>query len=77
LTDVPWKIGEHCWIQTGGGGGYGNPFERDEHAVLDDVIQGYITVESAYKDYAVIIKQENNDYVLDKEATRKLRHHLA
>jgi N-methylhydantoinase B len=38
-----------------GGGGYGNPFERDPQAVLDDVLNGYVTLEAAARDYGVVI----------------------
>jgi N-methylhydantoinase B len=38
-----------------GGGGYGDPFERDSSAVLDDVLNGYVSLESASRDYGVVI----------------------
>ena len=40
---------------AGGGCGYGNPFERDPEAVLDDVINGYVSLEHARLDYGVVI----------------------
>ncbi|RSN65667.1 hydantoinase [Amycolatopsis sp. WAC 04182] len=36
-----------------GGGGYGDPFERDPEAVLADVVDGYISVEAARELYGV------------------------
>lgn len=36
---------------TGGGGGYGNPFDRDPEKVLNDYLQGYITKEHAEVNY--------------------------
>jgi N-methylhydantoinase B len=44
-------------IQLGlpGGGGVGNPRERDPRQVLDDVLDGLITVEDAKRDYGVVI----------------------
>jgi N-methylhydantoinase B len=38
-----------------GGAGYGNPFERDPAAVLKDVLNGYVTLEAAARDYGVAI----------------------
>jgi N-methylhydantoinase B len=39
-----------------GGGGYGNPFERDPAAVLRDVVDGYVSIEAAERDYGVVIR---------------------
>jgi N-methylhydantoinase B len=38
-----------------GGGGYGDPIERDENAVLDDVINRYVSEKSAFDQYGVVI----------------------
>ncbi|HEY1298014.1 MAG TPA: hydantoinase B/oxoprolinase family protein, partial [Chloroflexota bacterium] len=38
-----------------GGGGYGDPFEREPSAVLDDVLNGYVSLEAAAHDYGVVI----------------------
>jgi N-methylhydantoinase B len=38
-----------------GGGGYGDPFERDPAAVLEDVIDGNVSVARALSDYGVVI----------------------
>ena len=40
---------------TNGGGGWGNPFERDPARVLRDVADGYVSVEGAWRDYGVAI----------------------
>jgi N-methylhydantoinase B len=45
-------------LEGAGGGGYGNPVERDPQLVLGDVIEGYITGESALRDYGVVIDQD-------------------
>jgi N-methylhydantoinase B len=39
-----------------GGGGYGPPFERDPQAVLDDVVNGYVSIEAAAASYGVVIR---------------------
>jgi N-methylhydantoinase B len=58
-------------IQLGlpGGGGVGNPRERDPQHVLDDVLDGLITVEDAKRDYGVVIANG----VVDEAATRQAR----
>jgi N-methylhydantoinase B len=58
-------------IQLGlpGGGGVGNPFERDPQRVLDDVLDGLVSIEDAKKDYGVIIANG----AIDRAATQKAR----
>ena len=52
------------------GGGYGNAIEREPLAVLNDVIDGIISRETAAKDYRVVVTQQ---MTLDEEATNDLR----
>ena len=52
------------------GGGYGDPFERDPAAVRDDVLDGYLSVETAARDYGVVITDR---MTLDREATARAR----
>lgn len=40
---------------TGGGGGWGDPFERDPAAVAADVRNGFVSLERAAADYGVVI----------------------
>ena len=56
---------------TAGGGGYGDPLDRDPESVRRDVIEGYVSMESAAKIYGVVLKKK--DLSIDKEATRKQR----
>jgi N-methylhydantoinase B len=52
-----------------GGGGYGDPLERDPEAVLNDIETGQVSTEIAEKIYGVIVKGSD----LDAEATADLR----
>jgi len=52
------------------GGGYGNPLERNPEKVLSDVLDGYISVEIANKDYGVVI---TDSLQVDYELTRSIR----
>ena len=52
------------------GGGYGNPLERNPEKVLSDVLDGYISVEIANRDYGVVI---TDSLQVDYELTRSIR----
>jgi len=58
-------------IDVAGGGGYGDPSERDPEMVENDVIQGYVSVEKAKEDYGVII--DPHTMKVDADATKTLR----
>jgi N-methylhydantoinase B len=60
---------------TGGGGGYGDPRERDAAAVLRDVLEGWVSEERAREIYGVVLTPpgEYGDRVVDEEATAALR----
>lgn len=61
---------------SSGGGGFGDALERDPEAVLEDVIDGYVSIERAAKDYGVVIEavdSEIDEYHLDEAATTSLR----
>jgi N-methylhydantoinase B len=38
-------------VQSAGGGGYGDPHERDPALIVEDLKNGYITAEGAKADY--------------------------
>ena len=50
-TRVPIKKGNKILLQCGGGGGYGDPKERDHSKIIDDVKQGYLSKEYVNKYY--------------------------
>ena len=49
------QTGERLVYDFGGGGGWGDPLDRDPQAVLDDVWDEYVSVEGAVRDYGVVI----------------------
>ncbi|MDR1710485.1 MAG: hydantoinase B/oxoprolinase family protein [Propionibacteriaceae bacterium] len=65
------QAGDVLVNDMGGGGGYGDPFEREPAAVAKDVRNGYIGVETALKDYGVAVDPET--FAVDEVATRNLR----
>jgi N-methylhydantoinase B len=72
---VPMAAGDRINYDYGGGGGWGDPLDRDVHAVLDDVLDEYVSVEGARRDYGVVLTGSLEDLTLevDDEATRELR----
>jgi N-methylhydantoinase B len=65
-----------------GGGGYGPPFERPVTKVLDDVVEGYVSVAAARDVYGVEVRYLGDpaalvrlpgDYAVDEEQTARLR----
>jgi N-methylhydantoinase B len=62
--------GETLVMAMPGGGGYGDPFQRDAQAVAADVLNGLVSVEAARRDYGVACSAAG---VLDQEETARLR----
>jgi N-methylhydantoinase B len=66
--------GDTVIIDVAGGGGYGNPYERDVALVESDVTNGYVSVEKAKEDYGVVIDPKT--MTSEPEETTKLRESL-
>jgi N-methylhydantoinase B len=58
-------------VETAGGGGWGSPFERDVEKVLIDVLDEYVSLDSAREDYGVVIDPKTMK--VDVKATETLR----
>jgi len=65
------KPGDVVTIDAPGGGGYGNPSEREPQIVLHDVIEGYVSIEEAKSEYGVVI--DPTTFEIDTEKTDRLR----
>ena len=65
------KPGDVVVMDAAGGGGYGDPLERDPELIENDVADGYVSVEGAKEDYGVVINRATME--VDKEATDNLR----
>ena len=57
-------------LETPGGGGWGDPLERDPALVARDVRLGYVSAVSAETDYRVAVTAEGE---VDVAGTRALR----
>jgi N-methylhydantoinase B len=53
MERFPMAAGDRFWNFSGGGGGYGDPLERDPRAVVEDVLDGYVSAEAALSVYGV------------------------
>jgi N-methylhydantoinase B len=80
LVDL--RPGDVVHVNLPGGGGYGDPFERDADKVRWDVIEGYISVEEAERKYGVAVRYEGNPedlvklparWMIDASKTAELR----
>jgi N-methylhydantoinase B len=67
------QAGDRVLIRSGGGGGWGNPFERDPEAVLADVIAGYVSRAAAEQDYGVVLSDADGDFRVNHQQTAVLR----
>jgi N-methylhydantoinase B len=65
------RRGDVVRIETGGGGGWGHPFDREPERVLADVLGGFVSRASAERDYGVVLSA--NGRAIDAEATRERR----
>ncbi len=79
FSDEPIFKGDVFSRPTAGGGGYGDPLERDPKAVLEDVIDEYVSIERAKKDYGVVIRPidpEVCEYEIDETASEIERNNI-
>jgi N-methylhydantoinase B len=76
FSDVPIGEGDVFSRPTAGGGGFGDPLERDPNLIIEDVKDDYISIARAAKDYGVVMRTidaELCEYEVDKPATEALR----
>jgi N-methylhydantoinase B len=64
------EVNSEVIVRTGGGGGWGDPLERDPSAVRADVQEELISPCSARDDYGVVLHE---DLSIDAPATAQLR----
>jgi N-methylhydantoinase B len=67
-------------IRSAGGGGWGDPLEREPMRVIDDIRDGFVSIEAAKSEYGVVAKvigKGGLDAIqLDADATRRLRQEM-
>ena len=74
VAGYPVRSGQKLMLETGGGGGWGDPHERPVDAVLADVVDGYVSAERAESDYGVVtVIDANGRRVVDVAGTANAR----
>jgi N-methylhydantoinase B len=63
------KAGEKLVFRTAGSGGWGDPLERPPAQVLADIRRDLVSMDSAERDYGVVIR----DDMVDEQATAEKR----
>src|SRR5215470_6376036 len=70
---IPVPVKAEAIVRTGGGGGWGNPLERDPALVRSDVLEELVSREAALEHYGVVLR---DDLTLDESATQQQRDRL-
>lgn len=70
VGDFPLRRGDIVQIETAGGGGYGDPLERDPSRVARDLELRYLTSEQAHARFGVVLRK---DGTVDSQATTRRR----
>jgi len=71
IDNVSVRAGDRVVFRTAGGGGWGDPVERDAARVRNDVARGLMSTERAREDYGVVLAGARHD--VDLRATEQLR----
>ena len=69
--DILIAAGDTITVRTPGGGGYGDPLQRDPALVARDVGRGYYSVEEAEAHFGVVLDPET--LAVDEAATEARR----
>lgn len=71
MEALAWRRGDVFMHVSAGGGGYGDPLERDPHQVLEDVIDEKVSAPAAAAHYGVVVDLTRAR--IDEAATAQLR----
>jgi len=63
-------------VETTGGGGWGDPLEREPELVALDALEGKISARAAREAYGVVLAGSGGEPRVDVAATRALRERL-
>ena len=72
IFNVRLERGDAYKMLSGGGGGFGNPFQRDAQTVADDVREGYVSREAAEQLYGVVL-DAHGEVLADETRQRRER----
>ncbi len=79
IGDVELEAGECLGHRLSGGGGYGNPLEREPELVREDALARFISFDRAREVYGVAFTSEvlTDELEIDVDETARLRQLLA
>jgi N-methylhydantoinase B len=79
IAQLELKPGELLGHRLSGGGGYGDPLEREVQLVRDDVLARFVSFESARDIYGVVFEEEilGDELRVDQAATERRRQALS
>lgn len=73
-ANIRLRKGDSILLELGGGGGWGRPCERNLERVLEDVVNGYVSLDSARATYGVVIDADT--MIVDRAASDRLREEM-
>lgn len=79
FSNRPVDAGDRMERMSSGGGGLGDPLDRDVSDVCEDVLDEYVSVERARKDYGVVfsaVDRESCTCTVDEQATARERERI-
>ncbi|MBL4905896.1 MAG: hydantoinase B/oxoprolinase family protein [Sneathiella sp.] len=69
--DIQIEVGDSVSVSTPGGGGFGNPYERNPELVAQDVVRGYYSREEVKQRFGVVLDRAKGEVnVSETEALR-------
>jgi N-methylhydantoinase B len=72
-SHIPVPVDCEVIVRTGGGGGWGDPIERNPALVAEDVAEGFISPKAARQLYGVVLREDGSP---DEYATQRARNRL-
>lgn len=72
FSDVYLPQGATIRLTTSGGGGYGDPLDREFFRIEEDVRQGFISRQQAEEDYVLVFKESSAEIDVEATAARRM-----
>jgi N-methylhydantoinase B len=70
-SEIPITAGDIVISRSAGGGGWGDPLTREPSRVQQDVTDGYVSIEAAFREYGVFLDPQTFEVDVDRTTTRR------